>query len=72
MTNEILNCPFCKGAAELTEWEDRDATRWSAQCRCTSCGAEGPTGHADNRMGCFDAVNNLHKTRAIQAWNRRA
>jgi DnaJ-class molecular chaperone len=64
-------CPFCNGKAEMHEWEERDAVRWVAQVKCTSCGGAGPIGYANNRLGCFDAVNDLHKKRALAAWNRR-
>lgn len=66
----LLPCP-CGLQAELHEWEEIDATRWAARAKC-NCGWEGPVGYADNRMGCFDAVNDLHKHRAITAWNKRA
>jgi hypothetical protein len=66
----LLPCP-CGLQAELHEWEEIDATRWAARAKC-NCGWEGPIGYADNRRGCFDAVNDLHKKRAITAWNKRA
>jgi hypothetical protein len=66
----LLPCP-CGLQAELHEWEERDATRWAARAKC-NCGWEGPIGYADNRLGCYDAVNDLHKQRAITAWNKRA
>jgi hypothetical protein len=66
----LLPCP-CGLQAELHEWEERDATRWAARATC-NCGWEGPIGYADNHRGCFDAVNDLHKHRAIAKWNKRA
>jgi hypothetical protein len=69
---QLLDCPFCGSPAELQEWEERDATRWAAQANCTGCRAEGPRGYANNDLGCYDAVNDLHKKRAIAAWNKRA
>jgi hypothetical protein len=68
----LLDYPFCGSPAELQEWEERDATRWASLVKCTSCHAEVPKGYADNRLGCYDAVNNLHKQRAIAGWNKRA
>jgi hypothetical protein len=68
----LLDCPFCGSPAELQEWEERDATRWAALGKCTNCHAEGPKGYANNHVGCYDAVNDLHKKRAITAWNKRA
>jgi hypothetical protein len=68
----LLDCPFCGSPAELQEWEERDATLWAAQVNCTSCRAEGPRGYANNDLGCYDAVNDLHKKRAIEAWNSRS
>ena len=68
----LLDCPFCGSPAELQEWEERDATRWAAQANCTGCRAEGPRGYANNDLGCYDAVNDLHKKRAIEGWNKRA
>jgi hypothetical protein len=65
----LLPCP-CGAEAELHEWEERDATRWAARAKC-NCGGEGPIGYADNHRGCFDAVNDLHKKRAIAKWNNR-
>lgn len=65
----LLPCP-CGSQAELHEWEEIDGKRWAARVKCT-CGWEGPIGYADNRLGCFDAVNDLHKQRAIAAWNAR-
>lgn len=65
----LLPC-ICGSQAELHEWEEIDATRWAARVKC-NCGWEGPVGYADNWRGCFDAVNNLHKKRAIAAWNKR-
>lgn len=72
MSEELNECPFCGGPAEMHEWHEVDASRWAAHIRCSNCGAEGPTRYADNHMGCFDAVNDLHKTRASEDWNRRA
>jgi Lar family restriction alleviation protein len=69
---QLLDCPFCGSPAELSEWAEHDAMRWTAQVKCTKCGAEGPNGYADNRLGCYDAVNDLHKQSAITAWNKRA
>ncbi len=66
----LLPCP-CGMQAELHEWEEIDAKRWAARAKC-NCGWEGPIGYADNRLGCFDAVNSLHKKRAITAWNKRS
>jgi hypothetical protein len=68
----LLDCPFCGSPAELQEWEERDATRWAAQANCTGCRAEGPRGYANNDLGCYDAVNDLHKKRATEAWNSRS
>jgi hypothetical protein len=65
----LLPC-HCGAEAELHEWEERDATRWAARAKC-NCGWEGPIGYADNHRGCFDAVNDLHKKRAIAKWNNR-
>lgn len=70
-TEDLLACPFCDSKAELNEWEEIDAKRWAAQIKCTHCGAEGPTGYANNHVGCYDAVNDLHKERAIAGWNAR-
>ncbi|MEZ2310809.1 Lar family restriction alleviation protein [Paraburkholderia sp. RCC_158] len=70
--SEPTPCPFCSSKAELSEWEEVDATRWAAQVKCSDCGAEGPKGYANNRRGCFDAEYGLHKDRALAAWNRRA
>jgi Lar family restriction alleviation protein len=67
-----LPCPFCGAKAELSEWEEVDAKRWAARVACNHCDAKGSAGYADNWRGCFDAVNDLHKDRAISAWNRRA
>jgi Lar family restriction alleviation protein len=69
--HEPSNCPFCGGKAEMHEWQEVDAQRWAAQVKCTGCGAEGPIGYADNQLGCYDAVNDLHKARALAAWNKR-
>jgi hypothetical protein len=65
----LLPCP-CGSQGELHEWEERDAKRWAAQVKC-NCGWEGPIGYANNHVGCFDAVNDLHKQRAQDAWNKR-
>lgn len=70
LLDSLLPCP-CGNQAELHEWEEIDATRWAARAKC-NCGWEGPIGYADNHRGCFDAVNDLHKKRAIAAWNKRA
>ncbi|CAN7639661.1 Lar family restriction alleviation protein [Paraburkholderia terricola] len=69
---ELEPCPFCGGKAESQEYEEVDATRWVGYVRCGNCSVEGPRGYANNRMGCFDAVNGLHTKAAKSAWNRRA
>jgi predicted RNA-binding Zn-ribbon protein involved in translation (DUF1610 family) len=66
----LLPCP-CGAQAELHEWEEIDAKRWAARAKC-NCGWEGPIGYANNHVGCYDAVNDLHKKRALAAWNKRA
>jgi hypothetical protein len=68
----LLPCPFCGSRAEPHEYEEVDATRWVGYVRCGNCFVEGPQGYANNRRGCFDAVNGLHTKAAASAWNRRA
>ena len=64
-------CPFCRGEAEVFEWEDGNYPTMSARVEC-ECGAKGKCCGASNRLGQLDAQNGLHRQRAIAAWNTRA
>ena len=61
--DNLLPCPFCGGAAEISVGEHSFN---GAKVICTNCFAEGTLFGADAAQGCS------HVSEAIAAWNRRA
>ncbi len=69
--SKLKVCPFCGGPAELKSWEE-DGPVMSARVECANgCGAQSGTWHANNKLGCMDAVNGKHTKKAIENWNTR-
>ena len=76
MENEIKNCPFCGGKANLSyklkinEYDEHSTNGYSIKCLCETCGAKGkeflsledPEDVDWDNMACRDA---------IKAWNTR-